>query len=472
MKKIDNHVNLANIYNVHFIGIGGIGMSALAFKLLSQGKNITGSDKKASCIIEKLEELGAKVSIDHRRDNLPSNTDLVVVSTAIDDSNPEIAKAKELNIPICHRSDILNAFLRSHTSVAVTGTHGKTSTSAMMSQMLYEANYNPTALVGGQIIEFGTNSLQGSSQYLVAEVDESDQSIHKLSANYAIITNLETDHLDHYKNLEEIISVMRQFLDNLPQDSKLIICKDSYGNNKLIENYTKDVITYSIMQDSNATYEATEINLTKTGSKFKVLYKNNLLGEFFIPVSGMHYVSNALSVIACSILLGLTIEQIQKGLANYKGVKRRFEIVADIDGTMIVDDYAHHPTEIKATLASASLYNKTTTVAFQPHRFSRTKGLLDDFSRSFEHADRVIITDIYGAGEKQEDYNISSLDLVKLIKEKSPQKEVYYIKNLEEVSSFLDKNRLKNELILTMGAGTITNLSKMLSDNFFLATAS
>lgn len=467
--SINNNFELKNIKKIHFIGIGGIGMSALAFSLLSQGKQVSGSDKKSSNITDKLIDSGAEVFFDHKAENV-EGVDLIVISTAIEKSNPELARAEELNIPVCHRSDILNCFLRTHKSIAVTGTHGKTSTSAMMSQVLYEADLNPTALVGGQVVKFGSNVLPGTGEYLVAEVDESDQSIHKLSANYAIITNLETDHLDHYKDLDEIIQVMNKFINNLPEDGKLIICKDSYGNNRLIDNCPREVISYSLM-DESADYRAIDVSLSKTGSKFKVLHKNEFFGEFYLPISGIHYVANALSVIVCSTLLGLDKEVVKSALANYKGVKRRFEIVADIEGTLIIDDYAHHPTEIKATLASASLYKRPTTVAFQPHRYSRTKGLLEDFSKSFELADRVIIADIYSAGEHQEDYNISSEDLVNLIKQKSPQKEVYYIKDLEDISIFLNKNRINNELILTMGAGTITNLSKMLSSDFLLPNA-
>lgn len=467
--SINGNWELKNINKVHFIGIGGIGMSALAFTLLSQGKDVSGSDKKASNITQKLKEQGAEVYFDHKASNV-EGTDLIVISTAIEKNNPEIIRATELNIPICHRSDILNCFLRSHKSIAVTGTHGKTSTSAMMTQVLHEAKLNPTALIGGQVLEFGSNVLPGTGEYLVAEVDESDQSIHKLSANYAIITNLETDHLDHYKDLDEIISVMNKFIDNLPEDGKLIICKDSYGNNRLIENCPREVITYSLM-DESADYRAVDVLLSQSGSKFKVYHKGEFFAEYYIPISGIHYIANSLSVIACSELLGLDRDVVKKALSNYKGVKRRFEIIADIEGTLIIDDYAHHPTEIKATLASASLYKRPTTVAFQPHRYSRTKGLLEDFSKSFELADRVIITDIYSAGEHEEDYGVNSQDLVDLIKLKSPQKEVYYIKELEDISRFLNNNRRSNELILTMGAGTITNLSQMLSSNFLLPSA-
>jgi UDP-N-acetylmuramate--alanine ligase len=471
MKLTENYLKLDEINNIHFIGIGGIGMSALAFKLLSQGKNVSGSDKKASSTTDKLVSNGAVVYYDHFEENVSKNTKLVVVSTAIDKSNPEVKRAQELNIPICHRSDILNYFLRTHTSIAVTGTHGKTSTSAMMAQVLYHADLDPTALIGGNMQEFGTNSIQGKSEYLVAEVDESDQSIHKLSANYAIVTNLEVDHLDHYKDLDEIISVMRKFISNLPQDATLIVCKDNFGNKKLIENCDRNVLTYSLLDDT-ADLKVIDFYPSKQSSRFKLAYKGTFLGEFNIPIGGTHYILNAMSVILTCLLLGLDLETIKKGVSSYKGVKRRFEVISDIDGTMIVDDYAHHPTEIRATLASASAHERLTTVVFQPHRYSRTKGLLKDFSEAFESANRVIITDIYGAGEKQEDHNVTSLDLVNLIKAKHPDKEVYCISTLDEIKDFLVKNRYKNEIILTMGAGTITNLSKMLLDEFCLAKAS
>lgn len=265
---------LKDLKKVHFIGIGGIGMSALAFSLLAQGKQVSGSDKKSSNITDKLKQEGATVYFDHQSQNV-EGCDLVVISTAIEKCNPELIRAEELNIPICHRSDILNCFLRSHKSVAVTGTHGKTSTSALMSQVLYEAKLNPTALIGGQVLEFGSNVLPGTGEYLVAEVDESDQSIHKLSANYAIITNLETDHLDHYKDLDEIITVMKKFIENIPQDGKLIVCKDSYGNNKLIENCNRQVISYSLMDDS-ADYKASEVMLSESSSIFNVYYKKRI----------------------------------------------------------------------------------------------------------------------------------------------------------------------------------------------------
>ena len=457
-------ISLNNINKAHFIGIGGIGMSALAFALLAKGKKVTGTDKKASNITDKLIEMGAKVNIDHNEKNLDDDTNIVVVSTAINNTNnPELEKANRLNIPIYHRADLLNAFLRSHESIAVTGTHGKTSTSAMMSQVLYEANLNPTALVGGQIISFGTNSLAGDSNYLVAEVDESDKSINKLSASYAIITNLESDHLDHYKDFNEILSVMKQFIDNIPKDGKIIICKDSEGNRELLKMITdRDVITYG-EKEKSSDYVVIDIEQTDSSSKFKVLERGVLLGEFFMHIAGKHYIHNAISVIICSRLLGISVEDIKKGLVNYQGVKRRFERVADKDGSIIIDDYAHHPTEIRATLSTSGLFKRHVTVAFQPHRFSRTKAFMEEFAKSFEEADRVILTDVYGAGEKQEDYpEITSENLAKMVKSYYPNKEVYYLPSLEEIATFMEKNKVKDEIIITMGAGTITNLSKML----------
>jgi len=466
--KDNETISLDTLNKIHFIGIGGIGMSALAFNLISKGKKISGSDKNNSKIIQELISLGADINLFHDENNISYDTDLVVISTAISKNNPELKKANDLGIKICHRADLLNILLRNHNSIAVTGTHGKTSTSAMISQILFESGLNPNALIGGEAHFFNTNSISGNSNYLVAEVDESDQSIKNLSANYAIITNLEVDHLDHYKDLNEIISIMNKFLFNLPQDSKLIICKDSYGNNRLLENYNKDFITYSLIDDS-AEYKATDIILSKNYSKFKVKNKGIIIGEFIIPVSGLHYVSNSLASIILSLQLGISIDNIKNALANYKGVKRRFEIISNFEDTMIVDDYAHHPTEIKATLSSASLYQKHITVIFQPHRYSRTKSLLNDFSCSFDLGDRIIITDIYSAGESYEDYKVSSEDLYKLVKENYPEKEVYYIKTLDEIRDFILENKKNNDLILTMGAGTITNLSKTLSKEINLS---
>lgn len=468
MESNETLLKLDNLNKIHFIGIGGIGMSALAFNLISKGKKISGSDKKDSKIIEQLISLGADIKLSHDENNISSDTDLVVISTAINKNNPEIRKALDLGIRICHRADVLNLLLRSHNSIAVTGTHGKTSTSAMVSQILFESGLNPNALIGGEANFFHSNCISGKSNYLVAEVDESDQSIKNLSANYAIITNLEVDHLDHYKDLNEIINIMNKFLSNLPNDSKLIICKDSYGNNKLLENYYKEYITYSLIDDK-ADYKAVDIFLAKNYSKFKVKHRGMILGEFTVPVAGLHYVSNSLASIILSLEIGIDIEDIKSALANYKGVKRRFEIVGNSNDTMIVDDYAHHPTEIRATLSSASLYQKYLTVVFQPHRYSRTKSLLNDFSCSFESADRIILTDVFSAGELYEDYQIDSEDLYNLVKSNYPEKEVYYIKTLDEVKNFILSKHIPNHMVITMGAGTITNLSKDLAEglNFF-----
>lgn len=459
-----NDINLESLNKVHFIGIGGVGMSALAFALLAKGKKVSGTDQKSNPSTNKLIEMGAKVNIGHNENHIDNDTDIVVLSTAIDDkTNPELMKAEKLGIPVYHRSDLLNCFLRSHESVAVTGTHGKTSTSAMMSQVMYEADFKPTALVGGQIISFGTNSLAGSGNYLVAEVDESDQSIHKLSASYAIITNLEIDHLDHYKDMNEILSVMNKFISNIPQDGKIIVCKDSEGNKQLMAlSPERNFITYG-EEDESADYVVKDIVQTDSTSIFKVFEKGSFLGEFNLPVTGKHYILNALSVIICSRLMGIDLKTIQNGFNKYKGVKRRFEIISENDGSLIIDDYAHHPTEIRATLSSAMLFKKHITVAFQPHRYSRTMGLLQDFSKAFAQADRIIITDIYGAGEKPEDFDVSAAKLAGMIKTNHPEKKVYYIKELEEIVDFMRQNKEKDEIILTMGAGTITNLSTMLT---------
>ena len=470
---IDNIIDINKFNHFHFIGIGGIGMSAIALTLLSKGKSVSGSDKNYSNIINKLESLGANVAIgEHKKENIPAGTQIIVKSTAIHDENPELAFARENDIKIYHRSDLLNNFLRTFNSVAVTGTHGKTSTSTLMSLILKEADFDPTAIIGGKVHQFGDcNALIGKSNYLVAEVDESDQSIHKLSANYAIITNLEEDHLDHYKDLNEIITIMKKFISNMPKDGTLIVCEDSYGNKKAIEGCDKNIVTYSLFDNNTATYVAKDIKLSKNGSRFKVYRRNEFMAEFYISTAGLHYVSNALATIACSELLGVDLDVIKKTLQEYKGVSRRFEIIDEIDGRLIIDDYAHHPTEIKATLSVASLYKRPVTAIFQPHRYSRTKALLEDFSRAFELADRIIITDVYGAGETEEDFNVSSIDLYNLIKKNIPAgKETHYLK-LEDISDFLNRNKIESEIIITLGAGSITNISRTFR-SIFLPKAS
>ena len=453
---------MLNLDNIHFIGIGGIGMSSLARILMEMGKKVSGSDIKDSLITNKLREEGATIYIGQIPSNL-KDAEAVVISTAIKDSNPEFSAAQKMGLPIFHRSDILNFLLKRYKkSIGITGTHGKTSTTAMLGLILKEGNLNPTVSIGGEILQFDSNALIGQSEYLVAEVDESDKSLEHLSADLAIVTNLEEDHLEHYKNMDEIISSVQTFIHNMPETSPVILCWDDKGTRELAGRLDRKIIKYSLLH--NADFKGGDIKLLSNGSEFKVYHNENFLGKFFIPVPGLHNVSNALGAIACAVHLGVPVDRIAYALANYKGVKRRFQIVGEVNGTTVVDDYAHHPSEVKATLMAAALQKRPITAIFQPHRYTRTYALRKEFVKAFSAATRIIITDIYSAGEENI-HNINALDMAEEIARNNPNKQVYYFSSFDEIISHIVENPYEGELIFTLGAGDITTLgSKLIAE--------
>ena len=329
--------------------------------------------------------------------------------------------------------------------------------------ILKEGKLNPTISIGGEVFQLDSNAELGKSDYLVAEVDESDKSLEHLSANIAIVTNIEEDHLDHYKNLDEILISVETFLLNMPIESPIILCLDDHGTRRLADMIQRKVITYSLLHPAD--FKGGDVKLLSNGSKFKVWHKNKFLGEFVLPIPGLHNVSNALASIACAVNLNIPVDNIFDALANYKGVKRRFQIIGDWHGITIIDDYAHHPSEIRATLMAGSIQKRPITAVFQPHRYSRTHALWKEFIQAFKSVDRVIITDIYTAGEENT-YNIKAIDLAEEIAENNPDKEVYYIPTLKEVIPFLIENQKPKELIFTLGAGDITTLGPQLLNEF------
>lgn len=449
---------LRNLEKAHFIGIGGIGMSSLAHILLSKGIKVSGSDLQESVITKQLEKKGATIFIGHNQFNL-DHPNIVIVSTAIDSDNPELKKAQSNGILIWHRADLLNELLKSHKSIAVTGTHGKTTTTAMTSLVLKNASLDPTIIIGGIVPEFNSNAVTGSSEYLVAEVDESDQSIRNLTSNIAIITNIEEDHLEHYKDINEIVEAILEFSQNMPIDGKVIIGIDTIASFDFISKCKKDIITFSI--NKPAMYQATNIELLPKGSNFEVLYKNQFFGKFSLKVPGIHNISNALATIACSSLLNIPNKIIYKTLVNFKGVNRRFHLIGEVNNISIYDDYAHHPTEIRAVLKIVKMQKRHNTVIFEPHRYSRTKALLKNFSKSFDDAERLIITDIFPASESSDIYdNISSAHLFELLKKNYPKKEIFYIPDSDDIIKFLIPRLRDDELIITIGAGKINKLAK------------
>lgn len=457
---------LSDFENIHFVGIGGIGMSGLARILASQGKHVSGSDIKHNPLTEELTAQGAQIFLGHAPSNVLPQTEYVVVSTAISPNNPEYEEAQRRGLPIVHRSEVLRYLLAHSRGLSVTGTHGKTTTSALLSLILHDQGLDPTIVIGGEVPQLGTNARAGSGEFTVAEVDESDQSLRRLSTELALITNLEVDHLDHYQGLDEIIEAVQEFIGQQPADGKTIVNQDDPGILLLLERLAPErlanCISFGLHADT-VDYRALNPQLLTTGSSFEVNFRGTDLGRFELGIPGFHNIYNALSTIAISHHLGFDMAKVGQSLKSYRGVKRRFQLIGELPGDIkVIDDYGHHPSEIRATLSTAKLQNRTITAVFQPHRYSRTQALLLDFSQAFELADRIIFTDIYAASEDPADFEVDIQQLVQLTQQMNPGKEVLYFATLEEIRLYLLQNLIPRELILAIGAGNITELPRML----------
>lgn len=459
---------LKHFEQIHFVGIGGIGMSGLARILAAQGKQVSGSDLKHNALTQNLQAQGVQVFMGHHAEHLPAGTEYVVVSTAIPEENPEIQAAQACHIPVIHRSEVLNYLLQTSRSLAITGTHGKTTTSALASLILVEAGLDPTIVIGGEVPQLGTNARVGQGEFIVAEVDESDQSLRRLSAEVIVITNLEVDHLDHYQGLDEIIDAVAEFISHQPTHGKLIVNLDDPGIQALLQRLPETIqqrcVTFAL-DNPAAHYQAHCLHLHTFGSEFEVLYQQHSLGTFTLKIPGKHNIYNALAALSATHSLGVPVQAIHSALASYQGVKRRFQHIGTLDTVSIIDDYAHHPSEIRATLKTAKLQNRHLTVVFQPHRYSRTQALLEEFAHSFELADRIILTDIYAASERAEDFQISIADLVAATRQANPQAEVLYFSSLSEIKEYLLNHLIQGEIIMIIGAGNITELAYALVGN-------
>lgn len=444
---------------VHFIGIGGAGMSGLAKILLQKNIKVTGSDLSYSKYIEGLEELGAKIYIGHKDSNLSSDVDLVIISTAIPNNNPELIKAKELGIKVIKRGELLGEIMKLQKGIAVAGAHGKTTSSSMVAVILEYVGFDPTIVIGGELFNLSSNAKLGKGEYMVAEADESDGSFLKLFPHIAIITNIEDDHLDHYGSLENIIKAFQQFIGQVSEEGTVLLGADDPTVRNLDVSKHKNIKYYGIRD--NPDYVAKNLILDSNSSSFDVYYRNNFIGKVSLAVAGAHNISNALGALAAALEAGVDFEDASKALMAFKGVQRRFQLLGNHNNVQVVDDYAHHPTEIRATLKAARQSHKGRVVAvFQPHRFSRTKQLYREFGSSFGDADMIVITDIYAAGEKP----IPGIDSKLIYSEAKncfPDKEIVYIET-EELTNYLYKNIKPGDLILTLGAGDIWQRGKEL----------
>ncbi len=438
---------------IHFVGIGGVGMSGLAGILADLGYQISGSDLCAGVEVKRLQGKGVKCFIGHKAEQI-AGAEAVVCSSAIRDNNPERQAAVEQGIPLLHRSQILAFLMERQKGLAVAGAHGKTTTSSMLSLVLTANNYDPSITVGGEVPFLSGNAHLGQGEYVVAEADESDGSFLNLSPWSVLITNVEDDHLDHYGTVEKIQEAFAQFINSIPDDGAAVLGMDSWGIQAVRQKGLQSRVVLYSLENAQADYYLQNISFNRNFSQADVYEKGQLLGQIKLQVPGRHNLANALGVIALSRFLGLAFEDIVRPLADFTGAGRRFELLGEISGIRIVDDYGHHPTEIAATLAAAKLVCRGRLICiFQPHRYTRTQLLADHFGACFKAADQLIINEIYAAGE--DPIPGVTADLIVQAVRKQNSREVLYWAKMEDIVDYLVDKVQPEDLVLFMGAGNI-----------------
>ena len=440
----------------HFIGIGGIGMGTLALLLLEDGHTISGSDLKENILTTQLKKKGATIYLGHNREHI-QKADYIVYSSAIKEDNPEIEEAKKRNIPILHRAKLLAEVMSSKKAITVAGAHGKTTTSSMVSSLLKAAGFHPTLAVGGIMNNTGASADFGQGEYFVAEVDESDGSFLFFNPFYSIVTNMDFEHMEHYHTWENMLSAYAQLLNQTHPLGMKIICGDDINLKLLALKQGRPILTYGLSDGND--FIASDIRFNGLESCFCCYEKGRALGEIELHIPGQHNVVNALAVVALSRLMGIDFSIAQKSLKDFTGVQRRFTKRGEVNGIMFFDDYAHHPTEIKATLSAARLLNARRVIAlFQPHRFSRMKFLQKEFIESIQNCDYLILTDIYAASEEP----IEGIDALSILKDlkASSSKPIFYLKP-SEIVHHLGAILEPGDLVITLGAG---NINQVLGD--------
>ena len=454
-------IDLSKYRKIHCIGIGGIGLSAVAEILMSKGYEVSGSDMRESDITENLMDKGAKIFLGHRAKNV-ENADLVVYTVAVGDDNPEIARAKELGIPTVTRAQALGALMEQYEhSIAISGTHGKTTTTSMISLILKHDNKMPTILVGGNLDEIGGNVYVGDKHYFVTEACEYRDSFLQLRPSVEIILNIDSDHLDYFKDVEHIARSFDKFARLVPPNG-IVIAYDGNAFVKSVIEGLPNAVTFGLNTGSD--YYASNISFSREGMpQFDVNHGGQVLCRIELSIPGEHNILNALAAFACCHMLGVRPEAIVKTLNEFKGTHRRFDVLGRTQTNVgIVDDYAHHPTEIKVTLAAVKkMRHGDLWCLFQPHTYTRTLALMDDFAKAFDMADKIVLAEIYPAREKNI-YKISSSVLMEKIKEHDPTKEVYFFKEFDEIAEFVYANAKPQDMVLTMGAGDIYKVGEMM----------
>ncbi|HZL84001.1 MAG TPA: UDP-N-acetylmuramate--L-alanine ligase [Candidatus Krumholzibacteria bacterium] len=450
------------VKRVHFVGVGGIGMSGIAEVLLNLDFTVSGSDIKESSVTRRLASRGARIAIGHRAQNL-EDAQVVVYSSAVRPDNPELVAAREQKLPVIPRAEMLGELMRLKFAIAVAGAHGKTTTTSMVATLLAEAGLDPTIVVGGRVLALGTHAMLGGGQYLVAEADESDGSFLRLPPTIAIITNIDAEHLDHYKNIEAILDAFVQFANKVPFYGSTIVCLDDPLVQSIIPRLEKRIVTYGLATQADITGRV--LATADGGSRFEVSSHGVRLGEVALRMPGEHNVLNALATVALAQELQIPFATTASGLAAFLGVARRFEIKAVENEVVFVDDYGHHPTEIAATLRAAKhSHGRRLLVVFQPHRYTRTQFLLNEFGRAFFDADSVYVMDIYAASEDPIP-GVDSSRLVQALREHG-HKRAFYIGDKDQLTDQVASSIEKGDLVLTLGAGDVTALNEVLVEKY------
>jgi UDP-N-acetylmuramate--alanine ligase len=443
----------SSIKKLHFVGIGGIGMSGIAEILLDQKFRVTGSDRAASDNTERMEQLGATVYIGHAAANLEPDVDVLVYSSAVPPDNPELLEAQRRKIPVIRRAEMLAEIMRLKYGIGVAGTHGKTTTTSMISLVLMEGGIDPTVIVGGRLHGLaGSNARLGQGQFIVVEADEFDRSFLSITPTIAVLTTLETDHLDCYRDLDDIKGAFIQFATKVPFYGFVVLCLDEPALQEIMPRIKKKIITYGL--NGQADLQAVDLVHRKNTTRFLVIRDGNELGEITLQIPGRHNVQNALAAIAVGLQLNVPFERVRAGVEKFTGVFRRWEVKAEIGDITVIDDYAHHPTEIRATLSGAKAgWRRRVVCVFQPHLYSRTRDFYEEFGRSFFNADVLVITDVYPA--REEPIQGINGELIANAAKQFGHKQVQYVPDKKNVPSFLLDIVRKGDMIITVGAGDI-----------------
>jgi UDP-N-acetylmuramate--alanine ligase len=446
-------------HKIHFVGIGGIGMSGIAEVLLNSGYAVSGSDLQESDATKRLRGLGARIFVGHEEDNLAGNPSVVVISTAVKYANPEVLEARRRHIPVIPRAEMLAELMRMKYGIAVAGSHGKTTTTSMVAAVMSSARLDPTIVIGGRVHMFGTNAKMGEGDFLVAEADESDGSFLLLSPTIAVVTNIDKEHMDFHQSMERLTESFLTFINKIPFYGLAVLCIDDANVLGLTPKVRKRFITYGL--SAEADFTAKNLKMSAAGVEFRVVHRGKALGKLRLRLPGRHSATNALAAVAVAQELAISFAKVKKALGAFTGIHRRFEVKGEPRGVLIIDDYGHHPAEIRATIGAIhDSWKRPLTVIFQPHRFTRTRDLFDEFLTAFEGADRLILTEIYPAGEEPI-AGITGEALYQALKRKG-HIDVEFIAEKSEIAAQLAGRLRRGDIALTLGAGDIYKVGEAL----------